>query len=121
MSETTGRLERIIDVEAVNAYADATGDRNPIHLDDAAARAAGLDGAIAHGMLGVAVAIELVRQTAGTAIDLRDVRFLHPVPVGSRIVVETDATAEGWTFAVHTDDGIAARGLLTPSATTSGV
>jgi acyl dehydratase len=120
VSGSEGRLERIIDAEAVNAYADATGDRNPIHLDDAAARAAGLDGAIAHGMLGVAVAIELVRQSVSTAIDLRDVRFLLPVPVGSRIVVATEATAEGWTFAVHTADGIAARGLLTPSATIRG-
>ncbi|MGH8881642.1 MAG: MaoC/PaaZ C-terminal domain-containing protein, partial [Stackebrandtia sp.] len=32
------------------AYAQASGDHNPIHLDDAAAQAAGLPGVIAHGM-----------------------------------------------------------------------
>ena len=32
-------------------YADASGDPNRIHLDDATARAVGLDGVIAHGML----------------------------------------------------------------------
>jgi acyl dehydratase len=32
-------------------YAAATGDRNPIHTDHAAARAAGLPGVIAHGLL----------------------------------------------------------------------
>ncbi|HEY7122839.1 MAG TPA: MaoC/PaaZ C-terminal domain-containing protein [Ktedonobacterales bacterium] len=37
--------------EQLAAYADASGDHNPIHLDDAAARMAGLDSVIAHGML----------------------------------------------------------------------
>jgi acyl dehydratase len=32
-------------------YAAASGDHNPLHVDDAHARAAGLDGVIAHGML----------------------------------------------------------------------
>ncbi len=32
-------------------YAAATGDRNPIHTDHAAARAAGLPGVVAHGLL----------------------------------------------------------------------
>jgi acyl dehydratase len=32
-------------------YAGASGDHNPLHIDDAHARAAGLDGVIAHGML----------------------------------------------------------------------
>jgi acyl dehydratase len=37
--------------EQLAAYAEASGDHNPIHLDDAAARMAGLDSVIAHGML----------------------------------------------------------------------
>ena len=37
--------------EQLVAYADASGDHNLIHLDDNAARMAGLDGVIAHGML----------------------------------------------------------------------
>lgn len=35
-------------------FADASGDRSPIHLDDAAAKAGGLPGVIAHGMLNMA-------------------------------------------------------------------
>ena len=31
-------------------YAGASGDFNPLHHDEAAARAAGMDGAFAHGM-----------------------------------------------------------------------
>jgi acyl dehydratase len=37
--------------EQLAAYADASGDHNPIHLNDDFARMAGLDGVIAHGML----------------------------------------------------------------------
>jgi acyl dehydratase len=32
-------------------YAEASGDHNPLHTNDAHARAAGIDGVIAHGML----------------------------------------------------------------------
>ena len=37
--------------EQIAAYAAASGDRNPIHLDDDFARSVGLPGVIAHGML----------------------------------------------------------------------
>ncbi len=37
--------------EQLAAYAEASGDHNPIHLNDDFARMAGLDGVIAHGML----------------------------------------------------------------------
>jgi acyl dehydratase len=37
--------------EQIKAYADASGDQNPIHQDDAVALSVGLPGAIAHGML----------------------------------------------------------------------
>ncbi|MBX0326927.1 MaoC family dehydratase N-terminal domain-containing protein, partial [Oscillochloris sp. ZM17-4] len=32
-------------------YAEASGDHNPLHVDEAHARSTGLDGVIAHGML----------------------------------------------------------------------
>lgn len=35
----------------IAAYAKASGDHNPIHVDDAFARSVGLPGVIAHGML----------------------------------------------------------------------
>jgi acyl dehydratase len=37
--------------DQIAAYAEASGDRNPIHLDDEFARSVGLPGVIAHGML----------------------------------------------------------------------
>jgi acyl dehydratase len=37
--------------EQIDAYAEASGDRNPIHVDPEFARSVGLPGAIAHGLL----------------------------------------------------------------------
>ena len=47
MSERSVRFTR----EQIAAYAQASGDINPIHLDDEFARSVGLPGVIAHGML----------------------------------------------------------------------
>ena len=40
-----------VTAEMLKAYAEASGDNNPIHLDPEAAKKAGLPGMIAHGML----------------------------------------------------------------------
>lgn len=42
------------------AYADASGDHNPIHQDEAIATAVGLPGVIAHGMYTMALAARAV-------------------------------------------------------------
>jgi len=44
-------LEVTFTREQIAAYAEASGDTNPIHLDDEFARSVGLPGVIAHGML----------------------------------------------------------------------
>jgi acyl dehydratase len=60
--------------EQIAAYAEASGDHNPIHLDDDAARAAGLPGVIAHGMLGMAQLANFVVAYAGDHRRLRRLR-----------------------------------------------
>jgi len=60
--------------EQIAAYAEASGDHNPIHLDDEAARAAGLPGVIAHGMLGMAQLANFVVAYAGDQRRLRRLR-----------------------------------------------
>jgi acyl dehydratase len=64
-------------------YAAASGDDNPIHLDDAAARDVGLPGVVAHGMLTMALAGRALTAWVGevTAIEEFGVRFTKPVPV----------------------------------------
>jgi acyl dehydratase len=52
--EPTLRLIKHVTQEQIDAYADVSGDHNPIHINPEAARAVGLDGTIAHGMLNMA-------------------------------------------------------------------
>lgn len=52
--EAIPSLTKHITQQQIDAYADVSGDHNPIHLDSVAARAVGLDGTIAHGMLSMA-------------------------------------------------------------------
>lgn len=47
-------LEKQVTQPQIDAYADVSGDHNPIHIDPDAARTVGLDGTIAHGMLSMA-------------------------------------------------------------------
>lgn len=46
-------------------YAVQSGDHNPLHTDDAHARAAGLDGVIAHGMLVMGLMGRVAAELAG--------------------------------------------------------
>lgn len=64
-------------------YAGASGDFNPIHWSERTARAVGLPGVIAHGMLTMALAGRAVTGWAGAPDAVLDlgVRFTRPVPV----------------------------------------
>ena len=45
------RMDVTFTTEQIAAYAEASGDHNPIHVDGDFARSVGLPGVIAHGML----------------------------------------------------------------------
>ncbi len=53
-------VERPIIRSHLALFAEASGDHNPIHLDDDAARQGGLPGVIAHGMLNMAYLAQLL-------------------------------------------------------------
>jgi acyl dehydratase len=82
--------------DQISAYAEASGDRNPIHLDDGAARAAGLPGVIAHGMLGMAQLANFVVAYAGDHRRLRRLRcrFSGMVLPGDAITFNGRVVAE---------------------------
>ncbi len=64
------------------AYADASGDPNPIHQDDEVARSVGLPGVIAHGMLTMALAGRAVATwTDGAEVVELGCKFTNPVVV----------------------------------------
>lgn len=64
-------------------YAAASGDHNPIHWNERFAREVGLDGVIAHGMLTMGLAVDLVTDWVGDPGRVVDyqARFTKPVPV----------------------------------------
>ncbi len=51
--------------QKINLYAEASGDYNPIHIDEAFAAKTPLGGTIAHGMLKLAYASEMMTQAFG--------------------------------------------------------
>jgi acyl dehydratase len=51
--------------EQIAAYAQASGDLNPIHLDDEFARSVGLPGVIAHGLLQMGLMGVVAAEAAG--------------------------------------------------------
>jgi acyl dehydratase len=53
------------DKDQIAAYADASGDFNPIHLDDEFARSVGLPGVIAHGLLQMGILAVVAQEAAG--------------------------------------------------------
>ncbi|WP_300682210.1 MaoC/PaaZ C-terminal domain-containing protein [Nocardioides sp.] len=64
------------------AYADASGDHNPIHSDEAVALAVGLPGVIAHGMLTMGLAAAAVAHwTEGAEVLEIGTKFTSPVVV----------------------------------------
>lgn len=73
--------------EQIKAYADASGDQNPIHLDDDIARSVGLPGVIAHGMLNYGLLSRAVTDWLGDPGRLRrlTVRFSNLVEPGDTI------------------------------------
>lgn len=82
--------------EDLRAYAEASGDHNPIHLDEATATSVGLPDVIAHGMLTMGLAGSVVADWAGdpTAVVSFGTRFTAPVVVPSAepAVVEVAGT-----------------------------
>ena len=81
-------LERVVTREDVKAYADASGDQNPLHQDDEAARATGFPGIIAHGMFTLGHLTSCIVAWAGEASSLALVRvqFRALVFIGETIV-----------------------------------
>lgn len=83
-----------VDQAMISGFADVTRDWNFLHVDPAAARAAGLDSTIAHGFLTLsllapmrmsAAAPRIPRLRVGYNYGLDRVRFLSPVRAGSRL------------------------------------
>ena len=77
---------KVVKREQVKAYADASGDQNPLHQDDSFARSVGFPGIIAHGMFTMA------HLTSALTGWLGDPGALKAIEVQFRAVVFMDET-----------------------------
>ena len=104
-----------LDRAMLKAYADASGDQNPIHQKEDFAVSVGLPNVIAHGMLTMALVGKFVTDWAGGSAAVKEFsgRFVKPVIVpadhkvdltvsgvvteieGDRITVELKASSAG--------------------------
>lgn len=90
-------------------YAEASGDRNPIHTDDEAARMAGLPGVILHGLCTMAfVHNALVRHAEGdtSAVRRLAVRFRRPVLMGDTLAIEARGSQDAPALRVTNQAGV---------------
>ena len=104
-----------VDRAMLKAYADASGDQNPIHQNEEFALSVGLPNVIAHGMLTMALAGKFVTDWAGGSAAVKEfsARGVKPVIVpadqkvdltvsgvvsevdGERIKIDISATSAG--------------------------
>ncbi len=82
----------VITQEQVNQFAEATGDHQWIHVDPERAKAGPFGAPIAHGFLTLSLipkffdaSVSVKQDHMGVNYGLNKVRFMAPVPVGSRL------------------------------------
>ena len=85
----------LINRQALVGYAEASGDHNPIHLNEDFAKSVGLENVIAHGMYTMALAGRYVSRIAGESGLVRELsaKFTKPVvvPAGEDVKVIVSA------------------------------
>ena len=86
-------LSRRITQEGIRRYAEASGDFNPIHVDEEYARATPFGGTIAHGMLVLAYLSEMMAAAFGhdwLAGGRLKVRFRAPARPGDTLTARAE-------------------------------
>jgi len=83
--------------EQIAEYDDASGDHNPIHLDDDFARTVGLPGIIAHGLLQMGLMATVAADAAGGPQRLRRLycRFAGMVVPGDTVTFTAEPAGPG--------------------------
>ena len=110
MHDTLVPVRMTVDMDAILAYAEITGDFNPIHVDPEFAARTPLGGVIAHGTMSSNLVLQSIASTLGRDAMrgcVLDVRFARPVRVGDRLeaggaLVQAPCGFEVW---VRNQDG----------------
>lgn len=105
-----------IDEDQTYRYAEASGDRNPIHLDENFAKSVGLPGIINHGLCTMAfvsrAAIEALADNDPVRLKRLKVRFSKPVLPGQKITTRfwkagTEQGNDVYEFETTNEEGVA--------------
>ena len=87
---------RRIVLEDIDRFAELTGERHPVHMDEEFARAAGFPGRIAHGLFSLAL-IEGLKAGLGcfersviASLGWKEIRFHAPLCPGDLVHLELD-------------------------------
>jgi acyl dehydratase len=102
---TTVEFSKTISESDVEAFAAASGDTNPLHLDDSFAEQTRFGGTIAHGTLvGGLISAALARLPGLTIYLSQELEFQNPVRPGDRVtaVVEIIEVLDNDTYRLHT-------------------
>jgi 3-hydroxybutyryl-CoA dehydratase len=91
----TAALSRKITDQDIRAFAELTGDHNPVHLDDAFARETRFGRRIAHGMLGaslIAAVLGTELPGKGSIYLNQTLQFLGPVYIDDTVTARVTVT-----------------------------
>jgi 3-hydroxybutyryl-CoA dehydratase len=91
----TASLTRAVTDAAIRAFAEVTGDHNPIHLDDAFAATTRFGRRIAHGMFGASLISAVLGNDLpgpGSIYLSQTLKFLAPVYLGDTVIARVTVT-----------------------------
>jgi 3-hydroxybutyryl-CoA dehydratase len=92
----SAELTRVVGTADIEAFAEVSGDVNPVHLDDAYARTTTFGGRIAHGMLSAAYISAVIGTKLpgpGSIYLSQSMRFRRPVKVGDPVTARVTVKA----------------------------
>lgn len=82
-------LEHTFHQQDVTAYSELCGDSNPIHTHETAAKSAGFNGCVVHGMLCASLFPAIIASCLpGATLETKTIRFKQPVLVGECLRAE---------------------------------
>ncbi len=90
-------FEKMVDRELVDKFADLSGDKNPLHVDESYAEKTEFGGRIAHGMLLGSFFSALIGMLCPGERSLylsQTLNFRKPIKPNSRITIEGKVTAK---------------------------
>lgn len=89
----SAEMQKTVMEDDITSFAKVSGDYNPVHLDEEAAKQTMFGGRIAHGMLGASVisaAIAMKLPGPGSIYLAQSLRFTKPVRIGDTVTARVE-------------------------------